>query len=242
MKEGTLDRPTFEAIEAYLLERMPAGERSAFEQRMTEDVTLREEVELERENIEAVELGGLSRALKGIAQAELLEEREAPQWTRILKYAAMISAIAGAAIWWMNRSPLSEQLYAEHFTPDPGLPVKMGATSHATFSDAMVAYKLGDYAEARSKWQPLLAIEPGNDTLRYYLASAWLAENNTAQAIPILEELAQESSSAFNIRAKWFLFLAYVRNGETAKAQAMALDNDPTYGDRVRAMKAELAR
>lgn len=242
MKEGTLDRPTFEAIESYVLDRMPADERAAFEQRMTEDATLREEVELERENIQAVELGGLSRMLKGIAQQDREEERAAPRWTDFLKYAALIAGLTTAAIWWMNRTPLNEELYTEYFTPDPGLPVKMGTTGHATFADAMVAYKLGDYAEARAKWQPLLSLEPGNDTLRYYLASAWLAENNTAQAIPILEELSQEPTSTFTARAQWFLFLAYVRSGEEAKARTLPLDNDPTYGARVKAIKSELVR
>lgn len=241
MKEGTLDRPTFEAIEAYVLERMPAGERTAFEHRMAEDAMLREEVELERENIQAVELGGLTRMLRGIAQEERGEVRSAPRWTNFLKYAAIVAGIASAALWWMNRAPLNEQLYAEHFTPDPGLPVKMGATDHPDFDDAMVAYKLGQHAEARAKWQHLLAMEPGNDTLRYYLASAWLSENNTTQALPLLENLAQESASVFNTRAQWYLFLAYVREGETAKAQAIPLDDDPTYGKRVRSIKAELS-
>jgi len=242
MSEGTLDRPTFEAIEAYVLERMPASERAAFEQRMAADTALREEVELERENIQAVELGGLSRTLKGIAQKERAEDRAAPRWTVFLKYAAIIAGITTAAVWWMNRTPINEELYAEHFTPDPGLPVTMGTTSDPAFADAMVAYKLGDYAEARAKWQPLLSLEPDNDTLRYYLASAWLAENNTAQAIPILEELSQEPASTFTARAQWFLFLAYVRSGEEAKARTMPLDNDPTYGARVKAIKADLLR
>ena len=46
MSEGALDRPTFEAIESYVLERMTADERAAFEQRLTTDRALRDEVDL----------------------------------------------------------------------------------------------------------------------------------------------------------------------------------------------------
>ncbi len=240
MSEGTLDRPTFEAIEAYVLERMPVAERADFEQRMTTDAALREEVELERENIQAVELGGLSRMLKDIAQAEQGEERGVGRWNRLLKYAAMIAAIMSGAIWWMTRTPLNERIYAAHFTPDPGLPVAMGATTDPAFADAMVAFKLGDYAEARMKWSPLLAEEPANDTLRYYIASAWLAANDTERAIPMLEALEKEPASAFNGRARWYLFLAYVRNGEFLKARSLGLEGDPTYGERAKAIQAEL--
>lgn len=240
MTEGILDRPTFEAIEAYVLERMTANERTAFEVRLASDAALREEVELERENIQAVELGGLSRALKGIAAEERTEERRMLNGRTFLRYAAIIAAIATGAIWWMTRTPLNEQLFAEHFAPDPGLPVTMGTTSDPAFADAMVAYKLGDYAEARTKWEPLLAEDPTNDTLRYYIASAWLAENGSRQATPMLEALVKEPGSAFADRGRWFLFLSYLRDGEIAKARSMRLDKDPIYGERVRSIQARL--
>ena len=56
MSQGALDRNTFEAIEAYVLDRMDTDERTVFEQRMAMEPALREEVDLERENIRAVEL------------------------------------------------------------------------------------------------------------------------------------------------------------------------------------------
>ena len=41
MSDRTLNRATFEAIEAYVLERMDAAERIAFEQRLAADPLLR---------------------------------------------------------------------------------------------------------------------------------------------------------------------------------------------------------
>lgn len=241
MSEGPLDRSTFEAIEAYVLDRMSAEERAAFEQRMASDAALREEVELEQENIRAVELGGVTRILRSIAaeDAAIGNGTAKGGWKLYMKYAAVAAIILSATIWLLRPSA-NERLFAEHFVADPGLPVAMGATADPAFADAMVSYKEGKYAEARTKWSPLLQAEPMNDTLRYYIASAHMAEGDARAAEPMLEALANESASVFHAKAQWFLFLAHVRSGATAKAQAIPLDADTAYGERVRAIKAQL--
>ena len=131
MKEGTLDRPTFETIEAYVLERMPQNERAAFELRLATDADLRAEVDLERENIQAVELGGVMRLLNDVAREERIREQKNHGGLRYLKYAAVLAAVASGIIWWVTRPSLNEALYAEQFVPDPGLPVAMGTTRMA---------------------------------------------------------------------------------------------------------------
>ncbi|QQR85311.1 MAG: hypothetical protein IPJ76_11880 [Flavobacteriales bacterium] len=241
MNNSALDRPTFEAIEAYVLDRMSAEERGVFEQRMATDAGLRAEVELEQENIRAVELGGVERMLKSIATEEVTRDKNIAKgaWKQYLKYAAVVAIILSGSLWLLRPSA-NERLFAEHFAADPGLPVTMSATHDHAFQDAMVSYKEGKYSEARNKWGPLLQAEPINDTLRYYVASASLADGDAAAAVPLFEGLAEEPISAFSDKSRWFLFLAYVKTGEVAKAKAMSFDGDPAYAERVRAIKAEL--
>jgi hypothetical protein len=238
MSNGVLDRSTFEAIEAYVLDRMSAEERAAFDLRMEGDAALRGEVELEGENIRAVELGGVSRMLKEIAQEEggKSTQRSGNAWGTYLKYAAVLAVIATGAIWWLGRRPLNERLFAEHFVADPGLPVQMGATDDPAFADAMVSYKEGHYAEARAKWMPLLKQDPQNDTLRYYIGSAALAEGDADAAIKQLVPLVDEPGAAFHDRSRWFLFMAYLRNGSLNQAKAMGMDSDPVHGAEARAI------
>ena len=242
MSQGALDRNTFEAIEAYVLDRMDTDERTVFEQRMAMEPALREEVDLERENIRAVELGGVTRMLNEIAQEEGTKSAglSGSGWGTYLKYAAVIAVIATGAIWWFTRVPLNERLFAEHYAADPGLPVEMGVADDPLFADAMVAFKLGDNSEARSKWSPLLKAEPNNDTLRYYIACSSLGMNVALSAIPLFEGVANDPASAFRDKSKWYLFLAYIKQGELEKAKALSLEDDPAYGERVRAIKAEL--
>jgi hypothetical protein len=237
MSRAALDRPTFETIEAYVLDRMSAGERAAFEERLAGDEALRAEVVLERENIHAVELGGITRLLKEIG-AEESKAKGAGGWSGYLKYAAMFAVLATVSVWWLSRPNKAERLFAEHFVPDPGLPVAMGAVVDPAFSDAMVAFKLGHYAEARAKWTPLLQREQRNDTLLYYAASAALADDDADAAIPLFSDVGR--TSPFYGKSRWYLFLAYIRSGRVDDARAMDMPGDAVYGDRVRSILAEL--
>ncbi|MEX1132072.1 MAG: hypothetical protein WEC15_02505 [Flavobacteriales bacterium] len=220
---------------------MPTGERDAFEQVLATDAGLRAEVDLQRENTLAVELGGVERMLKtlGAEHADDGTKRSTP-WGQYLKYAAMVAIVVSGAFWMLTRPTTNERLFAEHFTADPGLPVPMSSTNDQPFQDAMVAFKLGDLEEARDKWSSLLQAEPTNDTLRYYIASAALAMEDAAAAIPLYESISADRTSAFHQKARWYLFLAYVRSGDSAKAKAVPIDEDPTYGERARAIKAQL--
>lgn len=243
MSNSVLDRPTFEAIEDYVLDRMEAADREAFEQRMAADPELRAEVELERENILAVELGGVTRMLKTVGDEQSVDHERSTSgsgWKQYLRYAALLAILLSAAVWLMRPST-NERLFAEHFLPDPGLPVAMGASDDPAFADAMVSYKEGRYADARAKWAPLLGAQPMNDTLRFYTASAFLAEGRINDAIPLLEGLAGDAASKFHIKAQWYLLLAYLRTGQSEKLSAIRLDDDPLYGDRVRAIKTRMS-
>jgi len=241
MNQKPLDRIRFEAIEAYVLGSISAAEREAFEQEMARDAALRAEMELQRENTLAVELGGMERMLRSVGAAHAGDATKWDSgWSQYLKYAAVVSIVLSGAFWMLTRPSANNRLFAEHYEADIGLPVAMGATDDPAFADAMVAYKLGDYAEARGKWSLLLQAEPTNDTLRYYIASAALAMDDVAAAIPLFEEVAADPASAFRSKSKWYLFLAYMKTGDITKAEALPIDDDPTYGERAHAIKAEL--
>ena len=63
MSKAALRQERFETIEAYLLGTMGDAERLAFEQELASDADLRAEVEAQRENTLAVELGAFTRTL-----------------------------------------------------------------------------------------------------------------------------------------------------------------------------------
>lgn len=240
MSQGTLDRSTFEAIEAYVLDRMTADERAAFEQRLAADADLRTELAMERENIQAVELGGMQRMLKEIAAADEADPKARGTWRPLLGYAAAAAALVICLTWWAIRPPRCEQVFAEHYAADPGLPVVMGVAADPLFQDAMVSYKEQDYAAARAKWTTLLRSDSLNDTLRFYIASAALAQGDAAAAVAPFVSIAGDSASMFRDRATWYLFLAHVRMGQVEQARDIDLSSDPDHAATAKAILTEL--
>lgn len=240
MSKGALAQGRFEALEAYLLGSMPAADRVRFEQELNTDPELRAEVAMQRENMLAVELGGMQRSLRSIMAQD--EERGSTGWGHFLKYAAAVAVLLIGGLWWFSRPPLNERLYAEFHQTDPGLPVPMSATRNPAFQDAMVAYKLGDYQEAADKWNKLLPASPGNDTLNYYIASAQLAKGNAAGAIPLYKAVANDPASAFHDKAKWFLFLSLLHEGRYEEMRALGMERDGTYGERVRQIEDKIGQ
>jgi hypothetical protein len=237
MSEGALDRKKFETIEAYVLDTMSAEERVRFEQDLSADPALRAEVDMQRENMMAVELGGLTRTLRSLSAEEngVDERRSGP---RYWMYAAAVVLLGIGATWWFTRPPLNERLFAQYFVADPGLPVEMGVANDPAFADAMVAYKLGDYPEARAKWSRLREQRPGNDTLDFYVASAALAVGDAEASITDLKRIVENSGSPFHDKSRWYLFLAYLHTDRSNDAWALGLENDPLYGEQVRTIKA----
>lgn len=242
MSEAALHKDRFEAIEAYVLGTMGPDARHRFEQELAVDDSLREEVELQRENTLAVELAGITRTLQE-ARAGHREADPAPagsSWTTYLKYAAMVAVLVIGAVWWFARPSENERLFAEYYVEDPGLPVPMSAVSDPVFQDAMVAYKLGDYPEARTKWGNLLELEPDNDTLRFYIANTYLGEGDAKAAIPLYKTVSEASSSPLRDKARWYLFLAYLHEGRLNELPDTMLVNDPAYGERVRTIRSRI--
>ncbi|MGV9014028.1 MAG: tetratricopeptide repeat protein [Flavobacteriales bacterium] len=242
MNEAALHKDRFEAIEAYLLGTMSPEERHHFEKELAADALLRDEVELQQENTLAIELAGITRTLQAVRgeHREVTPAANGNSWTTYLKYAAMVAVLILGAVWWIARPPENERLFAEYYVEDPGLPVPMSAVNDPVFQDAMVAYKLGDYAEARTKWGNLLQAEPANDTLRFYIANTYLAQGDAKAAIPLFKAVADKPASAIHEKAGWYLFLAYLHDGRLNELPDTTLVQDPVYGERVRAVRSRI--
>lgn len=245
MKPQALDRTSFEEIEAYLMGSLSIADQVHFESRMVEDPDFHKEVEVQRENLLAVEFGGFSRNLQRISNNYRIEHPMIPPergsrgvskaW--VMGIAAGIALFLGMGWWFLARPDAFERVLAEHFVADPGLPVPMSATNDAAFHDAMVDYKMGEYPNAIAKWNILLANDPHNDTLRYYLANAQIGEGHLPEAIQFYTGLATDSASEFREKAEWRLFLSYVQMRDTEQVQNFKVSSGSRYAAEVYAIQ-----
>lgn len=243
MKQQALHITRFEEIEAYLLGRSSDPEH--FEQRMREDVDLREEVEVQRENMLAVELGGFSRSIAEISKRHAAANpvigpapvARRPNLMWVMRIAAGLALLLGVAWWFLARPDAYDHVIAEYYVADPGLPVPMSATNDAAFHDAMVDYKMGAYPKAISKWNALLVNDPQNDTLRYYLANAQMGDGNANEAIQLYQGLSTDTRSVFHEKAEWRLFLAYVQLHDAEQVQSFKVASGSPYAAEVSAIQ-----
>jgi tetratricopeptide (TPR) repeat protein len=211
----------WERLEQYLLGEMPPGEREAFDEKLSNDPELQ------------AQLSAVRRLLQGVAEAVLhnklqafhegipeniprIGRRSSPLRTWLI--AASILVVAGAAGWFLLvGSSRHDKLFAAYFKPDPGLITAMSATDNYAFEKAMIDYKKGDYAAAIEAWDSLQKKAPANDTLRYFLGVAHLANKRPAEAIPYLEKAAA-TPGFFRADARWYLALALLKEGKKESA------------------------
>lgn len=219
-----ISQEELEHIERYINKTMTLEESAAFEKKLESNLDFKKQVE----DIETILLGIETQALK-----EKLEEfhnelpetdipSKEPSKLKYLNFTKLVAAaailIAAGSFWYFSESS-NTNLYSKFYTPDPGLPTTMSTTDDFTFYDAMVNYKRKDYMLALSKWESLLKNKPENDTLNYFIGSAYLAKGDENQAIPYLLLVSQNEKSIFKNEAFYYLGLAYLKaeNIELAK-------------------------
>nr|WP_303626606.1 tetratricopeptide repeat protein [Ferruginibacter sp. HRS2-29] len=82
----------------------------------------------------------------------------------------------------------------------------------------MVDYKTGKYSAAIDSWKKLLPLNPGNDTLNYFIGSAYLANKDGASAIGYFNDVLKTGRTAFSSEALWYKGLALIRLGKKDEA------------------------
>jgi len=210
-------------IEQYLLDELPPQEREAFTARLYQDSTLKAQVEEMRLLLVGIkevslekQLNTFHRELSASEHQPATPAKSLSPW--FLKIAASV-VLLGALAWWViSQSNGPEKLFATYYTPDPGLITAMSSSDNYLFDRAMVDYKTGQYEAAIKAWQGLSTSKPNNDTLQYFIGSAWLALHEQEKAIPLFRKVSSAPTSGFWKEANWYLGLALLKEGKTEEA------------------------
>lgn len=245
-----MDEKLFETMENYINGRMTAEEQQSFERELSSNPELREEVEMHRRLVNSIETESVRQMLEQI-HTENFAREETPVVSMRSRSRYFPLAIAASlallilAGWWVFslQSSQPEALYAAYFSPAEGLPTTLGYADNAQFTEGMISYKLGEYAEALDYWQPLLSNDPANDTLNYYGGLAYLAGEQPEKAITLLDKVAANENSGYNTDARWYLALAYLKNEQTTEAQALLqvlAEEDSSYRNESREILEKL--
>lgn len=218
-----ISQERFELIENYLEDKMSSVERTEFESRLITDPQLASQLEEVRSLILGIETAVLKDKMvafhEDLTPVKSLETARSKGRNPIWKWSVAAILIAAMGSFWMLRSgDQNDRLFAEHFSPDPGLPTTMSTTSNYVFYEGMVNYKQGDYKTALEKWSAIKDHSMGMDTLNYFRGVAHLANGDTESCIKYLQPLWNSEESGFTNETAHYLGMAYLKGGDIEDA------------------------
>ena len=204
---------------------MLGEEREKFEQQLDNDSDFKTLVEDIQSFLFGIETQALKEQLDDFHKELPLQmpmekktKKFKAQQYRFMKFAAAaVLIIAVGCFWFLNNA--EERLFDNYYTPDPGLPTTMSSSDNFEFFDAMVNYKQKDYDKAIRKWEVLHKKAPQNDTINYFLGSAYLAHKKEDTAITYLKAVVASKNSAFQEEAYYYLGLAYLKKEDIMSAK-----------------------
>jgi len=224
MDLNNITQDEFERIEAYLNHLLSKEEVIEFEEQLKNDKEFAAKVEIIKTTITGIETQALKEQLNDFHDGLDSPEQDATsskpklrnlQWRRIAVAAVLV--IAFGSYWFFSMNS-NQNLYAEFYTPDPGLPTAMSNTDKYEFYNAMVAYKRGEYEDALKTWNNQLNTKPANDTLNYFVGSALMADQQANKAIAYFQEVIEQDRSVFKNEALYYIGLAFLKNDNETKA------------------------
>lgn len=221
MDQASNQQTDFEFIERYYAQQLDAVQLKEFELRRENDPDFDAQVREYLSLFEGVETHGLRLDLEQFHQ-ELNTSEVIDKSVSWKKWSIAAAFVLGATLfgYLLLKPSQPEVLFAKYFEPDPGLPTLMSQTDEADylFSNAMVAYKQGEYQKAISVWDALES-KDSNDTIGYFIGVAYLADERADKAIEYLQPLAEKSVTAFREEIFYYLGLAYLKEDRVELAK-----------------------
>jgi predicted Zn-dependent protease len=219
----------WELIEIWLDQNDVQGEVPLTNEQLTHIPNLEEKIEHVKKIREEIEDSIRRSKIKEFYKHFLADEKDS-DIKSITNYktksavwytAAAVVVVLVGIYWMMANSNSSEKIFAANFKPDVGLPLRMSTENANGFYEGMLDYKQENYKEAIEKWQVLLEIKPGNDTLNYFLGVAHLALGNAAISLEYLENQERFRPGIFKEDAAWYTALAKIKQGKPEEARVL---------------------
>lgn len=211
----------WELIEKHLNGKLSGEEQKSFDNAKSIDSNWEEKVKQMQLTILGVGEVELKKKLEVFHQpfetSTTLTVAGGQKWKKWLIAASVVACVTMLGLW-LSGKPSNEKLFDAYYKADPGLPTFMGASDKYEFENAMVSYKTGAYTKAINDWQKLLKEQPGNDTLKYFVGSAYLANKNQEKAILYFDSVIETPNSVFKQEAQWYKALSLIYLGKKQDA------------------------
>lgn len=248
-----LNETTFTEIDDYLTGQLTDVEKEAFEAKMEKDPALKEEVELQKEIIQAFKEKGFEKLLKEqLAESAVASKPEKKgriisfrpqQWA----YVAIAAGIALLVMLWVviGSQPNQNELFASNFKPyeaDAEGIIRSGDSLPPVdqqFMNLLYYYTEGEYANARSEGVKFLEIADNGhakkDEVLLLMGTTYLAEEvpDPNMAINYLSQVSAKTGPQKEA-SNWYMGLAYLKKADiqNSKSFFQQIPNDSKWHSR----------
>lgn len=216
-----LKEELIEKVERYLSGELTRKEVKEENDTTPSDDELDEAIDLFNTSKNLIELSGLREDLKSIHEEYIAEtESEIAEvkskkttwvwWTAAVAAVAILLAVFSGVL--QNQSPQ----FDDYFEPYHDLLSMRG--SEGDLGTAMRYYSLQDYEAALKEFDKLVSDSLNHDLL-FYQAIAALASDRYKLAQSNLERLVASKNNTYWQQTKWYLGLAYWKEGQVDKAK-----------------------
>lgn len=228
-------------FDKYLSDNLSQLERENFEIKLREDEAFLKDFERHKKAIRAIEFAAVKEKIQRIGKEA--EHSRKLSLKLVISLAASVALLVGAYFFITENytGPTNyEHIYASINFKDPGLPTLMGEAEDVhQLDDLMIAYKLNKYDEAMRTGRELLALNPGNDTIRFYVAMIHYETGEMAEAADILASL-RDPATGIGQKAEWYLHMIDLKKGDISAAREglERIASDKTHIFRMEAIDA----
>ncbi|MEO7044698.1 MAG: tetratricopeptide repeat protein [Ferruginibacter sp.] len=215
----------FELIERYISKEMTPEEEASFSQRLANDTAIQSKLESVRLLSTGVQEAALTEKLNDFHKNISLSKQNLSKKSagiiyikRWLVAASVLLLVGVGALLFFNQMNREQKIFTAFYKPDPGMITVMGTSDNYLFDHAMIDYKTKKYDSAIDAWTKLLITNPDNDTLNYFIGSAYLARGETTKAINHFQKTIEKTDSYFLKEAYWYIGLALLKEKKIDEA------------------------
>jgi tetratricopeptide (TPR) repeat protein len=235
-----------ENIERYLHGRMNPEEKKAFEEEMTHDSNLAEDVTFQAQVTRYVKKNAKREALQGSLAdigADFFQDAPAKPLKTIHRrnFSWLILAAAVVALLLVARVMLRPSLYEQYANyPELSLTEK-AVDGEVGIEEIETAFNSKDFTKAQSLLEQYSQAHPNDAQARLYIGLCAIELQQYARARAVLEPLAQEEGP-FRDYAYWYAALSWLKQGNKAACREAlkSLPEDSEFWEKSRALLKKL--
>jgi tetratricopeptide (TPR) repeat protein len=213
-------------IENYLEGTLDQAQKLEFEEMLVNDKKLPEEIKLQKEVNDAIKDDELHLFRQKVGEVIRENERKTFILTtfsrKFIKYpvAASIVLLIALSLWQVISLDSPQKLFADNYQPyAPDISTRSDYTSNDKLQLFCLLYQEGDYKQSFELLQTYLASHPDNQTASFYLSLNAIELTKYKLAISELNKIQNDATSPYNLHARWYLAMAYLKDGNTSEAR-----------------------